>query len=107
MYRSLCLHKEGNSNYKNISIRLKTAKSNIGKWTIRLSEMMNQRKKTELNGLQKTQDPRVCLVEPKFNFEKLYHENHMNGDTRPMARDGDQIAFYVEREIGMDFFYDF
>ena len=57
-------------------------------------------KEPQLEKLLTTRDPRVSLVSPKFDFNKLYAQNHINGDSRPMARDGDQIAFYVEREIG-------
>jgi hypothetical protein len=103
IYGSFCLRKDGTSNFINIPIRLITAKSIIGKWGTRLLEMMSPNEKAVLNVLQKTRDPRVSLAEPKFNFDKLYHENHINGDTRPMARDGDQIAFFVKREIGRDF----
>ena len=109
IYGSFCLRKDRTPNSetipnsKNIPIRLITAKSNIGKWWTRLLEMMSPNEKVALNVLQKTRDPRVSLAEPRFNFDKLYHENHINGDSRPLARDGDQIAFFVEREIGRDF----
>jgi hypothetical protein len=103
IYGSFCLRKDGISNSRNMSIRVITAISNIGKWGTRLLEMMSPNEKAELNVLQKTRDPRVSLAEPKFNFDKLYHKNHINGYTRPMARDGDQIAFFVKREIGRDF----
>jgi len=97
MYGPLCLQKDINSNIKNVPLRLTTAKGNIGKWASRLSEMM---KKPQLIISQKTRDPKVSLVSPKFDLDKLYSQNDINGDARPMARDGDQIAFYVEREIG-------
>jgi hypothetical protein len=102
MYGSLCLQKITAATHKNIPLRLTTAKGNIGKWATRLSEMM---KMPQFEVSQKTRDPKVSLVAPKYNFDKLYAENHINGDARPMARDGDQIAFYVERDIGKAFYY--
>ena len=97
MYGSLCLYGDNKANHKNIPLRLTNAKGSIGKWATRLSEMM---KLPQFEATQKTRDPKISLVAPKYDFDKLYTDNQINGDARPMARDGDQIAFYVEREVG-------
>ena len=105
LYKSVCLFRIGNmKSHKNYPLRLITAKSFIGKWAFRLSQMVKPNQPSGLDDRhdQKTMDPRFPLLADNFRNLTVnpFDDNKFNGYFRPMARNGDQIAFHVERMIG-------